>query len=53
MTEWSTLVTEEDIKICEAVQLGLESGQYDKGRLSPLHEQGVRYFQETVEEYVV
>lgn len=46
--KWSTTVTLEDVSICEAVQRGLESGQYDRGRLSPLHEGGVQWFQHKV-----
>lgn len=52
MRQWSTQVTEEDIKICEAVQRGLESGHYVKGKLSPVHEDGVRYFQQLVLEHL-
>ena len=40
-------VTEEDIKVCEAVQERLSSGGYlTPGYLSPRHENGVAYFQE-------
>jgi choline monooxygenase len=35
----------EDIRICEAVQRGLESGVYTAGRLCPKRESGVWHFQ--------
>lgn len=41
-------VTREDVEICEAVQRNLEAGVYDRGRLSPRHENGVHYFQNLV-----
>jgi choline monooxygenase len=41
-------VTGEDIVICEAVQRGLASGTFDRGRLSPRHEGGVKRFQDLV-----
>ena len=34
----------EDIDICEAVQRGLRSSTYDKGRFSPQRENGVHHF---------
>ncbi len=43
-------VTDEDRRICEAVQLNLEAGVYRTGRLSPRHEAGVFYFQSKVRE---
>jgi choline monooxygenase len=43
-------VTDEDRKICEAVQRNLEAGVYERGRLSPRHEAGVHYFQGRVRE---
>jgi choline monooxygenase len=46
----SRQVTLEDVRICEAVQRNLDSGQYDTGRLSPRHENGVWYFQKLVRE---
>lgn len=39
---------EEDIRICEWVQAGLESSSYDRGPLSPTHETGVHHFQDLV-----
>ena len=41
----SEITTEEDRKICEAVQRNLDAGIYESGRLSPKHEQGVAWFQ--------
>lgn len=44
----SAQVTEEDRRICEAVQANLESGAYDTGVLVPRHEQGVAAFHQLV-----
>jgi phenylpropionate dioxygenase-like ring-hydroxylating dioxygenase large terminal subunit len=41
-------VTEEDRRICEAVQRNLRAGIYRSGRLSPRHENGVFAFQQRV-----
>jgi choline monooxygenase len=41
-------VTQEDVRICEAVQRNLDAGLYDTGRLSPAQENGVWYFQKLV-----
>ena len=46
--EFSEMVQQEDILICESVQKGLESEGYDKGKFSPLNEQGVFHFQSLV-----
>lgn len=43
-------IQEEDITICEAVQRGLASGAYDRGRFSTLRENGVHHFQALVHE---
>jgi choline monooxygenase len=43
--EFSDKVQLEDVEICERVQLGLQSGGYDRGRFSPEAEQGVYHFQ--------
>jgi choline monooxygenase len=43
-------VTQEDARICEAVQRNLDAGLYNTGRLSPRHENGVWYFQNLVRE---
>jgi len=47
-TEFSELVQQEDILICESVQKGLESNGYDQGKFSPLHEKGVLHFQSLI-----
>lgn len=44
----SDATTGQDVWICEAVQRNLDAGIYDKGRLSPRHEQGVGWFQSRV-----
>lgn len=42
----------EDIDICEAVQRGLQSSTYDRGRFSPQRENGVHHFHLLYEEYL-
>lgn len=42
--QFSDEVQDEDIAICLAVQRGLESGQYEAGRLCPKRESGVWHF---------
>ena len=42
--EFSDLIQQEDIRICEAVQKGLASGVYQAGRLCPKREAGVWHF---------
>jgi choline monooxygenase len=42
----------EDIDICEAVQRGLASATYDRGRFSPQRENGVHHFHLLYEEYM-
>jgi len=44
--DFSELVQQEDVAICEAVQRGLASGSYEPGRLNPTSEQGVWHFHE-------
>jgi choline monooxygenase len=44
--KYSEEIQQEDIEICEAVQLGLKSPAYNKGRFSPDREEGVWHFQE-------
>jgi len=44
--QFSDLVQQEDVAICEAVQRGLSSGSYEAGRLNPTREQGVWHFHE-------
>lgn len=41
-------VTGEDRMVCEAVQRNLAAGVYDRGRLSPRHEEGVFAFQQSL-----
>ncbi len=43
--EYSAKIQQEDIEICEAVQAGLRSDVYDKGRFSVKRELGVWHFQ--------
>ena len=45
-------IQDEDIMICEAVQRGLASGAYERGRFSPIRENGVHHFQSLVHEYL-
>ncbi len=45
---FSDEVQDEDVMICEAVQKGLDSGSYDKGRLCLKREMGLYHFQELV-----
>ncbi len=44
--EFSELVQQQDIAICEAVQHGLSSGSYQPGRLNPKREAAVHHFHE-------
>ncbi|MCW8879378.1 MAG: aromatic ring-hydroxylating dioxygenase subunit alpha [Kangiellaceae bacterium] len=46
--EFSDEVQEEDIMICEKVQLGLNSGSYEAGRLCIKRETGVLHYQNLV-----
>jgi choline monooxygenase len=46
--EFSHEIQLEDISICEAVQRGLASGAYERGRFSPARENGVHHFQSLV-----
>jgi choline monooxygenase len=43
---YSESIQQEDIEICEAVQKGLASPAYEKGRFSPDREAGVWHFQQ-------
>lgn len=45
---YSETIQEEDIEICEAVQRGLHSRAYDKGRFSVERELGVYHFQSLI-----
>jgi choline monooxygenase len=42
---YSEVIQQQDIEICHAVQKGLESFAYDRGRFSVKREQGVHHFQ--------
>ena len=44
--EFSDVVQQEDIRICEDVQRNLDSGSYVSGLLNPTRESGVHHFQE-------
>jgi choline monooxygenase len=44
--EFTNAIQEEDVDICERVQQGLASGQYQAGRLCPRREAGVWHFHE-------
>lgn len=44
--EFSDAVQQEDVDICQAVQVGLASGSYHAGRLNPLRENAVHHFHE-------
>lgn len=46
--DFSDVVQDEDIAICEDVQRGLASGSYEAGRLNPLRENAVHHFHERV-----
>lgn len=41
-------ITQEDIELCEAVQKNLRAGVYQRGELSPRHENGIAYFHDMV-----
>ena len=45
---FSDEVQREDMEICRAVQLGLQSGVYERGRFSVKRENGVHHFQQLV-----
>jgi nitrite reductase/ring-hydroxylating ferredoxin subunit len=49
MIRWNLAVAEEDVAICKRVQGNLETGIYDRGRLSLVFENGVVQFQQMVE----
>lgn len=46
--EYSDVVQQEDIEICERVQRGLASGAYERGRFSVKRESGVHHFQSLI-----
>lgn len=49
--EFSDVVQQEDIGICEAVQRGLSSVSYERGRYSVRHENGVHHFHKLWREF--
>lgn len=49
---FSDEIQQEDIEICEAVQQGLKSRAYDRGRFSVKRENGVHHFQVLVHEFL-
>jgi choline monooxygenase len=50
--EFSDEIQLEDIRICEAVQRGLRSSTYDKGRYSVKRENGVHHFHGLLSEFL-
>ena len=46
--EFSDEVQNEDVMICEAVQKGLNSGSYEKGRLCMKRESALLHFQQLI-----
>jgi choline monooxygenase len=49
---FSETVQQEDIHICEAVQRGLQSKTYDRGRYSVKRENGVHHFHRLLSEFL-
>jgi choline monooxygenase len=49
---FSDEIQQEDIKICENVQKGLQSRTYDRGRYSVKRENGVHHFHSLLEEFL-
>jgi phenylpropionate dioxygenase-like ring-hydroxylating dioxygenase large terminal subunit len=49
---FSEVVQQEDIHICEAVQRGLQSATYDRGRYSVKRENGVHHFHMLLSEFL-
>jgi len=50
--DFSDEIQQEDIKICEAVQRGLRSAHYDRGRYSVKRENGVHHFHGLLAEFL-
>jgi choline monooxygenase len=50
--EFSDAVQREDMHICEAVQRGLQSAAYDRGRYSVKRENGVHHFHRLLAEFL-
>jgi len=49
---FSDTVQQEDLHICEAVQRGLQSSTYDRGRYSVKRENGVHHFHRLLGEFL-
>jgi choline monooxygenase len=49
---FSDVVQQEDVQICEAVQRGLQSATYDRGRYSVKRENGVHHFHMLLGEFL-
>jgi choline monooxygenase len=49
---FSDEVQQEDIALCQAVQRGLQSSTYDRGRYSPRRENGVHHFHLLLSEFL-
>jgi len=49
---FSDEIQHEDIRICESVQRGLRSRNYDRGRFSVKRENGVHHFQGLLAEFL-
>jgi choline monooxygenase len=49
---FSDEIQREDIEICEAVQRGLRSRSYDRGRFSPRRENGVHHFHSLLDRFL-
>jgi len=52
VTAFSDEVQREDMAICEAVQKGLRSATYDRGRYSVKRENGVHHFHRLLGEFL-
>jgi len=52
VTGFSEVVQQEDMAICEAVQKGLHSSTYDRGRYSVKRENGVHHFHMLLSEFL-
>ena len=52
VTSFSDEVQKEDMAICEAVQKGLRSSTYDRGRYSVKRENGVHHFHALLSEFL-
>ena len=50
--DFSEVVQQEDMHICEAVQRGLNSALYERGRYSVKRENGVHHFHMLLSEYL-